>query len=135
MKNADIAVLISNNLEKADDSIIQAEALFNIQQYFGSVNRAYYAIFYAALAILLTKGLGSSKHSGVLSLFNKEFVKTEEVDKKWSKVFKDAFKVRSIGDYDEFTKIDKLQAERLVQDAKSFVSWAKQWLKERKWIE
>ncbi len=68
MRDADTVALINHNLQKADDSIIQASALFNIQQHFGAVNRAYYAIFYAALAILLTKDLGSSKHSGVLSL-------------------------------------------------------------------
>ena len=32
-----------------------------------SVNRAYYAIFYAANAILSTEGLARSKHSGVIS--------------------------------------------------------------------
>jgi uncharacterized protein (UPF0332 family) len=76
MRNADTVALVQHNLQKADDSIIQASALLNIQQQFGAVNRAYYAIFYAALAILLTKDLGSSKHSGVLSLFDREFVKT-----------------------------------------------------------
>ncbi len=45
-----------------NDRIIQAEALYNIQQYNGVVNRGYYAMFYAALAILLTKELGTSKH-------------------------------------------------------------------------
>ncbi len=60
MRNADTVALINHNLKKADDSIIQAGALLNIQQHFGAVNRAYYAIFYAALAILLTKDLGSS---------------------------------------------------------------------------
>lgn len=133
MKNADILALIKHNIEKADDAVIQAEALFNIQQHFGVVNRAYYAIFYAALAILLTKGLGSSKHAGVLSYFDREFVNTKEVDKKWSKVFHDAFDLRSMGDYAKLTKINNIQAERMLQNAKDFVSWTKQWLTEKDW--
>lgn len=134
MRDADVIALIKNNIEKADDAAIQAEALYTIQQYFGVVNRAYYAIFYAALAILLTKGLGSSKHAGVLSYFDREFVKTKEVDKKWSKVFHDAYDLRSMGDYAKLTKINNDQAERMIQAAKDFVSWTKQWLMEKGWV-
>ena len=133
MKDADVIALIRHNIEKADDAVIQAEALFKIQQHFGVVNRAYYAIFYSALAILLTKGLGSSKHSGVLSYFDRDFVKTKEVDRKWSKIFHSAFDLRSMGDYAKLTKISTIQAERMIHDARAFVAWAKQWLHEKGW--
>lgn len=134
MRNADTVALIQHNLQKADDSIIQAGALLNIQQHFGAVNRAYYAIFYAALAILLTKDLGSSKHSGVLSLFDREFVKTNEVDKKWSKLFHDAFGLRATADYAKLAEVTVQQATHTIQNAEEFVSWAKEWLVERKWL-
>ena len=133
MKDADVIALIRHNIEKADDAVIQAEALFKIQQHFGVVNRAYYAIFYSALAILLTKGLGSSKHSGVLSYFDRDFVKTKEGDRKWSKIFHSAFDLRSMGDYAKLTKISTIQAERMIHDARAFVAWAKQWLHEKGW--
>jgi uncharacterized protein (UPF0332 family) len=134
MRNADTVALIKHNLQKADDSIIQAGALLNIQQHFGAVNRAYYAIFYAALAILLTKDLGSSKHSGVLSLFDREFVKTNEVGRKWSKVFHDAFGQRATGDYAKLAEVTVQQAAKTIQNAEEFVAWAKEWLAERKWL-
>jgi uncharacterized protein (UPF0332 family) len=133
MRDADIVALIKHNIEKADDAVIQAEALLKIQQNFGVVNRAYYAIFYSALAVLLTKGFGSSKRAGVLSLFDREFVKTKEVDTKWSKVFHDAFDLRSKGDYARLTKINKNQAESIIQAAGDFVSWTKKWLQEKGW--
>jgi uncharacterized protein (UPF0332 family) len=44
------------------------------------VNRAYYAIFYAANAMLATKGLERSKHSGVIATFRQHFVKTGMVE-------------------------------------------------------
>jgi len=133
MSNADTVALIKHNLQKADDSIVQAKALLNIKQHFGAGNRAYYAIFYAALAILLTKDLGSSKHSGVLSLFDREFVKTNEVDRKWSKLFHDAFVLRATGDYAKLADITVQQGTTMIQNAEEFVSWAKEWLAERKW--
>jgi len=134
MRNADTVALIKHNLQKADDSIIQAGALLNIQQHFGAVNRAYYAIFYAALAILLTKDLGSSKHSGVLSLFDREFVKTNEVDRRWSKVFHDAFGQRATADYAKLAEVTVQQAAKTIQNAEEFVAWAREWLAERQWL-
>lgn len=134
MRKDDISVLIANNIKKAKDTIIQAEALYNIQQYNGVVNRGYYAMFYAALAILLTKELGTSKHYGVISLLDREFVKKREVDPIWSKSLRDAFNLRSWSDYDEQAVITGEQASKLLDDAKIFVSWAEQWLSNKGWI-
>ncbi|MBM4147171.1 MAG: HEPN domain-containing protein [Nitrospira sp.] len=128
-------MLIANNLQKARDTLVQADALYNIHQYIGVVNRGYYAMFYAASAILLTKGLGTSKHSGVISLLDREFVKSGEVDPVWSKNLRNAFNLRSWGDYDEQAVITKEQAETLLNDARYFVSWAEQWLTERGWLK
>ena len=134
MKKDDIAILISNNIKKAKDAIIQAKALYDIQQYNGVVNRGYYAMFYAALAILLTKDLGTSKHYGVISLLDREFVNKKEIDPIWSKILRDAFNLRSWGDYDEQAFITEEQAMRLLDNAKNFVAWAEQWLIEKGWI-
>ena len=40
-----------------------------------AINRAYYAIFYVANALLRTKGIVRSKHSGVIAAFRQHFVK------------------------------------------------------------
>ena len=56
-------VLKTGNLALADGDYITA------------VNRAYYAIFYSANALLTTKGLERSKHSGVIAAFRQHFVK------------------------------------------------------------
>lgn len=47
------------------------------QGFYGvAVNRSYYAMFYAASALLASEGLARSKHSGVISAFGEHFVKT-----------------------------------------------------------
>jgi uncharacterized protein (UPF0332 family) len=43
--------------------------------YSSAINRAYYAIFYAANALLSTQGLARGKHSGVIAAFRERFVK------------------------------------------------------------
>jgi len=40
----------------------------------GVINRAYYAMFYAALALFEKIGKSSSKHTGVISIFDTKFV-------------------------------------------------------------
>jgi len=45
-----------------------------------AVNRAYYAVFYAASAMLLTRGVERRKHSGVIGAFREHFVKTGLID-------------------------------------------------------
>ena len=135
MKNEDTVSLIANNIAKARNTVLQAETLFNIQQYIGAVNRAYYAMFYAALAILMTKGLGTSKHAGVISLLDKEFVSKGEIDPAWSRKMRNAFNLRSWGDYDEQAIITEAQARQILVDAETFVAWAKQWLTDKGWTE
>lgn len=57
-------------------------------QYKVSINRSYYAIFYAMRAVTALTGYDSSKHSGIIAYFNQNFVKTGDFDKDSSKIVK-----------------------------------------------
>ena len=71
--------LISYRLERARETLQDAHLLMDQGGSPGSViNRSYYAMFYAVLALLTTLGKGSSKHSGVIALFDQYFVKSGE---------------------------------------------------------
>ena len=63
--------LIRYRLERARETLAEAATLAHASHWNGCVNRLYYACFYAVTALLLRKGLGSSKHSGTLGLFNR----------------------------------------------------------------
>lgn len=94
-----IKALMTYRLEQADESLKAAELLLQGKLLRPSVNRAYYAMFYAVLALLASKKMETSKHSGVISLFDKEFVKTGSFPKEFSKWLHDAFTVRQRSDY------------------------------------
>ena len=67
----DILALIKYRLEEAENSIKEAEVLLKEDMSLRSVmNRLYYAMFYAVLAFLQEKELGTSKHYGAISLFD-----------------------------------------------------------------
>jgi uncharacterized protein (UPF0332 family) len=76
MKPEQLEALLRYRIEQAHETLWEAEILLNESAWRGAVNRAYYAMFYALLGLLATKQLGTSKHSGAISLFDHEFVKT-----------------------------------------------------------
>lgn len=74
--NEALLSLIEYRLQEADEAREEAAILLENGKMRGALNRVYYSMFYATLALLATKEFSSSKHSGVISMFHKEFVKT-----------------------------------------------------------
>ena len=60
----------------AREKLRGAEVLLRNSLFKESVARSYYAMFSAVRALLAMEDLDSQKHSGVISLFNKHFVKS-----------------------------------------------------------
>jgi len=95
---------------------------------FGS-SRAYYAAFYAIQATILTKSLSFSKHSGVISAFNRHFVRTGLFPREFSKLISRLFRERQISDYDfdlSITEHDAVQdlgfAETIVRSVEKYLA-------------
>ncbi len=108
-------------LAAAKERLKSAEILFKQGQYSDSVSRSYYAMFSAARALLALASLSSSKHSGIISLFNQYFVKTGKVDKGLGKLLREAKEIREGGDYDDFFVISKEVAQQQLENARLFV--------------
>ena len=67
--------LIAYRLEQAEESLQSAKLLFENEKYRPAVNRSYYTMFYSVLALIVTKNNSVSKHSGVISIFDRDYVK------------------------------------------------------------
>jgi len=92
--------LIGYRLQRARETLGDAHLLCDRKGSLWSViNRAYYAMFYAVLALLTSVGKGASKHSGVLTLFDEHFIKSDQLPREMSKAIHKAFELRQIGDY------------------------------------
>ena len=74
--------LIKYRLESARERLDSAEILFLNGNYKDSIGRSYYAMFTAVRALLARDGVDYSKHAGVISYFQKEYIKTQKIDKK-----------------------------------------------------
>jgi len=110
---------------KAEHNLNVAKDEFNREIYDVSVSRAYYAMFYCAEALLLTKNLRFSKHSGVLAAFGEYFAKTHEIEPELHRMLLDAFDSRDTADYDHMIETTKEQAEKVLKDAEYFVGGIK----------
>lgn len=99
---------------------MQRVSLYKTFRYRSSINRAYYPMFYCALALINTREISSSKHSGVISIFDKEFVKTGEFPKYTSKWIHEAFMKRQESDYLDFKEITQEEAELVLKNSHEF---------------
>ncbi len=61
-------------INRAKKYLGSAELLLTSGDYESSVSRVYYAMFYSAQAVLLTKGLSYPSHAGVISGFGEQFL-------------------------------------------------------------
>ena len=95
-----------------------------------AISRAYYAMFYAATALLASKGITRSKHSGVISAFSEYFVKTGLLEAEYARMLAHAFNSRLGSDYDVTSTIDRDLAETVIQDARRFVDRTEAYLQQ-----
>jgi uncharacterized protein (UPF0332 family) len=113
--------LALTRLKRARQHLKAARDLLVNEDFADSISRSYYAIFQAARALLATEQLDSRKHSGVIALFNRYFVKTAKVDKQLGVVLKDARRSREMADYSDVAEFAREDAEGQLQDAEMFV--------------
>ena len=102
--------------------------------YGSAINRAYYAIFYAANALLATQGLSRSKHSGVIAAFRQHFVKPGLVEVEYGKAYGRVMDDRHTSDYDVEATIEPGRAQTDIEDARSFVHRVERYLQEGGWL-
>ena len=123
---------IKSLVEKAKKYLRSAEILLKEGDYESSVSRTYYAMFYCAQAMLLTKNLSFSSHKGVISAFGEHFVKTGVFPKEMGRELNRAFEKRQLGDYEYTFVISRKEAEELLESGKKFVNEIVQHLKKKK---
>ncbi len=113
--------IIKYRRNRSSESIKEAELLLKNKKLHAAVNRIYYAVFYEVVGLLLTRDLSSSKHTGVRSIFNKEFVKTGIVNKEHGEFYNNIFGFRQRGDYEDFVEFDLDKVQSWLKSAKDFI--------------
>ena len=128
-RDAELSKQIKIMMAKAKDSLEVARQLHEQKHYNDAASKAYYAVFHSLQAILLTKELSFSKHSAVMSAFNKEFIYSGDFAKDFYTKIIRLFKDRQIGDYEYTKEIDRESSETDVADTEMIINAIEEYLK------
>jgi uncharacterized protein (UPF0332 family) len=115
-------------LAKADHALLVAEELIERGHASDAASKVYYAMFYAAKALLSSEEIEVVKHSAVESAFGYYFAKPGRIDPKYHRMLIGARKIREIADYDIAEEIVEPVASLRLEEGKEFVSSIKRML-------
>ncbi len=121
MRKEDRRALVAYRLNQSREALQDAEFLLKGCRYRATANRLYYACFYAAVAVLLMRNLEFSKHAAVIAFFDKEFIRTGQMPKEYSRTLHRAFNERQQDDYMPFVELDAHEIESLAAEVRTFV--------------
>lgn len=115
-------------LERAEFTLENSE--YNLHGGFelGTVNRAYYAMYYCMSALLFTENVYAKSHKGTHVKYEELFVKNGRMSKQTSIWVRDAFNLRQEADYDFEAIITGDEAKVLVENAREFYNLVKEYL-------
>ena len=117
-------------MERAGRYLQSADLLLRDGDYESAVSRTYYAMFFAAQAVLLTQGLSFSSHKMVLSAFGEKFVKTNIFSRQMGRQLNLAFEKRQLGDYEYRFVISPDEAKDLLENGKQFAAEIEKYLRQ-----
>ena len=114
--------LVKYRLESAEEKLESTKILLDAGQWKDSIGRSYYAIFTAVRAVLAKDQIDFSKHAGVISYFQREYIKTGIFDKKYSSILQNAFQIRNNCDYNDFFIVSRADALEQYERAKDMLA-------------
>jgi uncharacterized protein len=115
-------------LKKAAQSLDAARLLRQEDYLDFAASRAYYAMFYAAEALPLDRGLSFSSHAAVIAAFGRLFARTGALDAKYHRYLIDGQDARNLGDYGVGAGVSANRAEEMLSWAEEFIAAAQQLL-------
>ena len=115
------AELIKYRLEQSQKMVEVSTLLIANNATDSAINRIYYGMFYAVLALALQNNYETSKHQQLLGWFNKEFIHTNKIDIKYGRMLKIAFEWRMKSDYETLTNFTLQEAEQMLTDMQEFL--------------
>ncbi|MFN4032043.1 MAG: HEPN domain-containing protein [Fimbriimonadales bacterium] len=112
---------IAYRLKRASESLQSARILVDAGMYYEAISRMYYACFYAVNALLYQHDMGAKRHSGVQSLFNKHFVRTQKVSRELANLYNDLFDLRLMSDYQDLYHPDPQEIMQMLPQVEAFI--------------
>jgi uncharacterized protein (UPF0332 family) len=123
--------LIDWRLEQAAESLTSAQLLLDCGQRLGTMNSIYHGMLFCACALLATKDFNVQGGGGVLTKFDREFIKSGLLPKEIGDRFRLATQIQQGIDFgpQEPPTVERLK--ELLEDARSFLTATRLFLAKR----
>lgn len=118
--------LVKYRLDRAYETLVEADLLTKEGHHNAAANRLYYACFYATQALLVSEGIAVASHAGVKTMLGLHFVSKGLLANEYGKTFSRLFEIRHSGDYDDFVYCDQEMIDEYAPKAKAFVEAIKE---------
>lgn len=112
---------IKYRIQKARQTLHDAEILITQESWNSAVNRLYYTCFHCVQALLLKYDISTKTHSGAKTKFFQEFIHKNLIDKEFSKLYSDLSDWRQESDYADFREFDKETVSPLPEKVRAFI--------------
>jgi uncharacterized protein (UPF0332 family) len=109
-------------LDRGKTALVAANTLVDERLLADAVSRIYYAMFYATKALFTRDGLAAKRHASVLTLFGREYVKTNIIAPEFHQMLIKAFELRQKSDYDIYWEMTLEDAQTQLAAAKQFMA-------------
>lgn len=113
--------LINYRINRAKETYEDALILREREKWNSTINRLYYASFYAISALLLKSDLNPTTHTGAKRIFSEYFIKSNKIDKIYGKMYSQLFTWRQKGDYADLFDFDKEKVDPYFEPVKQLI--------------
>jgi hypothetical protein len=112
---------VKEHLRLSKEFLEDAKRLFELKSLRSAVDRAYYAMYHAAQAILLSRGIKAKTHKGTILELGRIIVEKGIIPREYGKWFAEALDIRLSGTYNIYAVFGEEIAEELIERAEKFV--------------
>ena len=113
--------LIQYRIDQAKDTETDVALLISHDRLRAAINRIYYGMFYALMALGLKYEFETSKHLQLLGWFNKNFIHEGLIDTRYGRIINKAYNRRTKGDYDSYIEFDAETVKEMFEEMKDFI--------------
>ncbi len=114
--------LIKYRLDKANQALKEADFLASSDFFDAAINRLYFAVYYAACALMLRDDVEAYTHNDIKRMLSLKFILKGELDRDYGKIYQILFNCYQTVEYEDFTYYDKESFEELQPLAKKFIN-------------
>lgn len=122
MEERNRRILVQQQINKAEAFLLQADEMLSLCHWDLAVNRYYYSCFHIVQGLFIADGLSAHSHSGVVTQFSLNYVKTEKVETHYGSFLARLMQLRQKADYNCAYDISNEEAMDISPLAHNFVT-------------